>query len=191
MTIKLIVGLGNPGPQYEKTRHNAGTWFVEKLADQSQASLKADGKLKARVGKGYINNQAILFCIPSTYMNLSGEPVSAFAKFYKIQPEEILIAYDEIDLPPGIARLKKGGGHGGHNGLRDIFSKLGSKEFYRIRLGVGHPGHKDDVADYVLSKPSKSDVMHIDASIDKAIDVLPKIVSGSFEIAMNILHTES
>lgn len=191
MTIKLIVGLGNPGPRYENTRHNAGAWLVHKISSQNQTPLKVEPKFKAHVGKGAIAHQPITFCIPSTYMNLSGEAVSSIAKFYKITPEEILVAYDEIDLPPGVARIKLDGGHGGHNGLRDIFARLGSKAFYRLRIGVGHPGHKDDVADYVLNKPSKSDQGLIDRAIDNAIDVLPQVVSGSFEQAMTILHTES
>lgn len=191
MTIKLIVGLGNPGPRYEQTRHNAGAWLVEKISKQSQAILKVDAKFKAQIGKGNIANQTLLLCIPTTFMNLSGEAVSSIAKFYKIDPSEILVAYDEIDLPPGVARIKLDGGHGGHNGLRDIFARLGTKAFYRLRIGVGRPGHKDDVSDYVLCRPSKSDQNLIDRAIDNAIDVLPQIVNGSFEQAMNILHTES
>lgn len=191
MTIKLIVGLGNPGPKYENTRHNAGSWFIETLADQNRIPLKTDGKFKAQIGKGNIGGETVWLCVPTTYMNLSGEAVSALAKFYKVKPEEILVAYDEIDLPPGIARLKFDGGHGGHNGMRDIFARLGSKQFYRLRIGVGHPGHKDDVVDYVLCKPSKADTQKIHEAIGRAIDVLPKVLSGSPEQAMNILHTES
>lgn len=190
MSIKLIVGLGNPGPQYEVTRHNAGCWFVERLAQLHHIPFKTESKFQAKVGFGTIQGHEVRLCIPITFMNLSGNAVQALAKFYKITPSEILIAHDELDLPPGSVRLKRDGGHGGHNGLRDVFAKLSTKEFYRLRLGVGHPGHRDDVVDFVLKRPSNADRQSIDAAIDKAIDVIPQLLADQLERAMNVLHTD-
>ncbi len=140
--IDLIVGLGNPGRQYEDTRHNAGAWFVERLARQHHANLSNDAKYKALTGRATINGHDVRLLIPTTFMNVSGQAVAPFANFFKIPAERILVAHDELDLPPGVAKLKQGGGHGGHNGLRDIISKLGNnKNFARLRIGIGHPGH--------------------------------------------------
>lgn len=156
--IKLLVGLANPGPEYAKTRHNAGAWVVEELARIHNVTLKNEPKFFGLTGRLLINSQELRVLIPTTFMNLSGKAIAALANFYQIKPEEIMVAHDELDLPPGVAKFKQGGGHGGHNGLKDTISKLGNnKEFYRLRLGIGHPGHKDKVAGYVLGKaPLKS-----------------------------------
>ncbi|WP_293267315.1 aminoacyl-tRNA hydrolase [Neptunomonas sp.] len=189
-TIQLIVGLGNPGSQYAKTRHNAGAEFVEQLAARQLTSLQAEKKYYGLYGKTTLNNQTIHLLIPTTYMNLSGQSVSALANFYKIPPENILVAHDELDLPPGIARFKKGGGHGGHNGLRDIISKMGNnKNFYRLRLGIGHPGHANAVADFVLNKAPISDRNSTQTAIEEAIHYLPDATCGDWAKAMNKLHS--
>ncbi len=191
MAIQLIVGLGNPGLEYAKTRHNAGYWFIEKLADQTRATLQPESKFKSLTAQITLNGQSCRLLQPTTYMNLSGEATLAAAKFYKIKPEEILVVHDELDLPVGSARLKLDGGHGGHNGLRDIMARLSSNQFYRLRLGIGHPGNRDDVHDYVLHKPSLSDMQLIIEAIDKSLTALPDIVAGNFNKAMNFLHTSN
>lgn len=190
MSIKLIVGLANPGPQYQDTRHNAGGWFVEHLCHQSNTHLKPESKFKGLTAQIQTAHQSCRLLIPTTYMNLSGDAVLAFSKFYNILPEEILIAHDELDLPVGSIRLKLDGGHGGHNGLRDIFAKLGTRQCYRLRIGIGHPGHKDDVTDYVLHKPSLHDKQLITENLNLAADLLPYLLQGEFERAMTILHTD-
>jgi len=187
MAIQLIVGLGNPGPEYETTRHNAGFWFIDKLSQQS----KLEKKFKGEVATANFENASCLLLKPLTYMNRSGEAVLAVANFYKIKPEEILVVHDELDLLPGSARLKIDGGHGGYNGLRDIIARLGTNRFYHLRIGIGHPGTKDDVHDYVLHRPSLSDKDKIFSAIDKALFVLPHIMQGKIEKAMNELHTEA
>lgn len=187
--IKMIVGLGNPGPSYESTRHNAGAWFVGQLAAEHNQSLSAESKFQGVAGKVTIDSHPCNLLIPSTYMNLSGKAVCAMATFYKIAPEEILVVHDEIDLAPGIARYKFSGGHGGHNGLRDIISALGSNDFYRLRIGVGRAKPNEDVADYVLKRPSKSEQTIIDEAIFAALRVLPEVVAGDIEKAMKELHT--
>jgi PTH1 family peptidyl-tRNA hydrolase len=189
MAIKLIVGLSNPGPQYQDTRHNAGNWFVSKLASDYQTTLKIDTKFKSLVGQIQVGSNTCKLAIPTTYMNLSGDAVLALSRFYSIDPSEILIAHDELDLPAGVVRLKLEGGHGGHNGLRDIFAKLGTRAFYRLRIGIGHPGHKDDVTDYVLHKPSVDEKKRILEGLDSAIAVLPQLLQGEFDQAMKLLHT--
>jgi PTH1 family peptidyl-tRNA hydrolase len=188
--IQLIVGLGNPGQQYEKTRHNAGFWFIDTIARVHGISLKSDHKFHGQVGKGQINNEEVWLLKPMTFMNKSGQGIAALARFYKIDAENILIAHDELDLPPGIVRLKKGGGHGGHNGLRDTVDQLGTKEFQRLRLGIGHPGHASQVTGYVLGKASGSEQQLIEGAIDKALDNLSLIVSGDLQKAMNQLHSQ-
>lgn len=185
MSIKLIVGLCNPGSAYEKTRHNAGEWFLTALADMYNISPKPEKKFFGHIGSA----SGVMLLLPSTFMNLSGQAVQAVANFYKLLPENILIAHDELDLPPGIIKLKNKGGHGGHNGLRDIISRLGSKDFYRCRIGIGHPGHRDDVLNYVLGKPSNSDKLSILSAIDRASDIVPFLQDGKFEKAMHQLHT--
>ncbi len=189
-SIKLVVGLGNPGSQYESTRHNVGYWFVDELIRQYNAQFKRESKFKGEVAKVYVAGHDLYLLKPETFMNLSGQSVSALARFYKIQAEQVLIIHDELDLDPGVARLKSGGGHGGHNGLRDVSEKLG-KKYQRIRLGVGHPGHKNMVSDYVLKKPSQDDRISIERAMDDALAVFELIVAGNSQKAMNELHTKS
>ena len=188
--IKLIVGLGNPGQQYSKTRHNAGFWFIDALADQYSASFKAETKYSGEVAKATIDGQSVWLLKPSTFMNRSGLAAHQLSSFYKIPAEQILVAYDELDLPPGTVRLKKAGGHGGHNGLRDLHAQI-SKEYYRLRFGIGHPGDRNKVADYVLSRPSQGDEIEINNAIDRALDVIETIIAGESQKAMNTLHTET
>lgn len=189
--IQLIVGLGNPGPDYSATRHNVGQWFVEALAQQKSSSFKVESKYKAKVAKFNFAGKEIVLLIPTTYMNESGQAISLYANFFKIAPEHMLIVHDELDLPPGVARLKQGGGHGGHNGLRDTIDKLANnKEFMRLRIGIGHPGDKNKVTSYVLKKPSVDEKISIDNSIDKALGVIEKVITGELQNAMTLLHTE-
>jgi peptidyl-tRNA hydrolase, PTH1 family len=185
--LKLIVGLGNPGAQYASTRHNVGAWFIEQVA--AGQSFKLEKKFKAAICKKQIAGQDVLLAIPTTFMNLSGEAVGAIANFYKLSPESILIAHDELDFPAGIAKLKFDGGLGGHNGLRSITSHLGTQAYYRLRIGIDHPGIGRDVSDYVLSKPSRADREEIEASLWQAEKVLDDVVDGEFERAMHQLHS--
>ncbi|ODN43578.1 aminoacyl-tRNA hydrolase [Piscirickettsia litoralis] len=188
--VKLIVGLGNPGSEYEKTRHNAGAWFVEQLAEQYHAALRPEAKfhgLASRLNASSLGNAQLL--IPTTFMNRSGLAVKACSHFYKIPPEQILVVHDELDLPPGTARLKSGGGHGGHNGLRDIAAQLGTKDFQRLRIGIGHPGNKSQVVNFVLKAPSKPEHTLILQSIDASFEVLAELISGQTAKAMNALHS--
>jgi PTH1 family peptidyl-tRNA hydrolase len=188
--IQLIVGLGNPGREYEDTRHNAGAWLVERLAHQQRCTLASDGKFSGLTGRINIAGQDLKLLIPTTFMNLSGQAVAAMATFFKIPIEAILVAHDELDIAPGTARLKTGGGHGGHNGLRDIINKFGNQNnFHRLRIGIGHPGSADKVVGYVLNKPSGDDRISIDAAIDAALKTLPLAISGQWSRAMNELHT--
>lgn len=188
--VKLIVGLGNPGPQYDSNRHNAGVIFLHQLCKSYGGALRGESKFFGEFGTITIAGQDIKLLFPTTFMNNSGKSVAAVCKFYKIEPQEILVAYDEIDFEVGVTRLKLGGGHGGHNGIRDIINALaGNRDFYRLRIGVGHPGHKSLVSNYVLSDPSRSDADKIMADIADAIRVLPKVVAGNWEEAMQDLHT--
>lgn len=188
--IQLVVGLGNPGQQYEGTRHNAGAFFVQALARRSNAELRAESKFFGLAGRGTFASRELRFLIPTTFMNRSGQAVSALANFYKIPAESILIAHDELDIPPGCARFKQGGGHGGHNGLRDIIPALGgNKNFWRLRIGIGHPGHASKVSGWVLAKPSTADRLAIDASIDAAVTSLPLLLAGEQAKAMTQLHS--
>lgn len=186
--IKLLVGLGNPGLQYAKTRHNAGFWFIDALAQ----SLQPNTRFKGLIGEYFVGAEKVYILKPETFMNNSGESVLAVAHFYKILPQEILIAHDELDLPPGTIRYKKSGGHGGHNGLRSVITHLGSKEFHRLRVGIGHPGHggsrAEKVLSHVLKKPSRGDEDLIFTAIDKARHTLDNYLIGNYEIAMNELH---
>ncbi len=167
--IKLIVGLANPGSKYEGTRHNAGEWLINELARMYNVSLKEEAKYFGKVAKINTAQGEVRLLVPTTFMNLSGKAVGALANFYRIKPEEILVAHDELDLPPGVAKIKQGGGHGGHNGLKDIIASLGNNNnFYRVRIGIGHPGHRDLVAGYVLGKPAPQDQEKIDAAVDEA-----------------------
>lgn len=179
--IKLIIGLANPGERYALTRHNAGEWFVNLLLPSS--SWKTENTLHSRVAK-----KDILFAIPTTYMNLSGQAVQALSHYYKIKPEEILVAHDEIDLPVGTIRLKQDGGHGGHNGLRDIIKHLGTQNFWRLRIGVGRPAQSSQVEHYVLNAPSKEERTLIDTELTHAEQIIPQLLQGQFQQAMNFLH---
>jgi PTH1 family peptidyl-tRNA hydrolase len=190
-TIKLIIGLGNPGPNYIDTRHNAGAWFVEQIAASEQTPLKAEAKYHGLFAKVTIANQTVYLLNPTTFMNRSGTAVQAICQFYKIAPEEILVAHDELDFDAGVARIKVAGGHGGHNGLRDIIQKLGgAKDFNRLRIGIGHPGDKSKVHNYVLKNPSSTDKQKIVDSIHEAQRYLESIVTGDIAKAMNALHTQ-
>lgn len=182
--IKLIVGLGNPGNEYAGTRHNVGIWFVEALANQENHFLKKEDKFYGAVTK--FNHCWLLK--PSTYMNENGKAVAALVRFYKIKPQEILVAHDELDFPIGIIRLKVRGGHGGHNGLLSIIKHLRTADFYRLRIGIGHPGHKHQVTPYVLSVPSEDDRTAISAAIDRGLRVTNELMQGEFEKAMHNLH---
>lgn len=187
--IKLIVGLGNPGSQYEQTRHNAGAQLLELIARRFNAPLKADSKFHGELARTTIAGEDVRLIFPTDYMNCSGTSVAALTKFYKIQVDEILVIHDELDIPPGTIKLKQGGGHGGHNGLRDIISKLGNqKNFYRLRVGIGHPGNAKEVTNFVLGKaPAKEQAM-IEASLDAGLAAIEKIVSGDMQKVMNELH---
>lgn len=188
--VELIVGLGNPGPNYERTRHNAGADLVLELAKSLHVELKYESKFFGDTARVILDGYAVRLLIPSTFMNLSGKSVNALAKFYQIAPEAILVVHDELDKPPGEARFKKGGGHGGHNGLRDTIKCLGNnKEFARLRIGIGHPGNARQVADYVLKKASPNDQQLIVNSIDDALRALPLAVAGEWEKAMLKLHS--
>lgn len=188
--IKLIVGLGNPGSEYRGTRHNAGADFVEQLARQCGCTLQAESRFFGMTGRLTLSGHDLRLLIPTTFMNRSGKAVAAMAQFYKIASDEILIAHDELDIPAGSARFKRGGGHGGHNGLRDIVPSLGNtKDFYRLRIGIGHPGHASKVTGYVLGAPSQVDRTRIDASIDEAIAALPLLLDGDSTRAMTQLHS--
>ncbi|NNM59682.1 MAG: aminoacyl-tRNA hydrolase [Legionellales bacterium] len=190
MSIRLIVGLGNPGDEYELTRHNAGAWFVEQIARQAHLVLRSENKFLGRYVKTSIEHKECHLLIPSTFMNRSGGSVASVLNFYKILPEEIIVAHDELDMPPGAAKLKQGGGHAGHNGLRDIIAALGTSDFLRLRLGIGHPGRPDKVSDYVLSRPNKADEQKIYNAIDDAIMIVPDLLAGDISGAMKRLHTE-
>ena len=188
--IKLIVGLGNPGSEYRGTRHNAGADFVEQLARQCGCSLQPESKFFGLTGRLILSGHDLRLLIPTTFMNRSGKAVAAIAQFYKIATDEILVAHDELDIPAGTARFKRGGGHGGHNGLRDIVPALGNdKDFYRLRIGIGHPGHASRVTGYVLGAPSQVDRSRIDASIEEAIASLPLLLEGDSTRAMTRLHS--
>ena len=188
-TIKLIVGLANPGSEYAATRHNAGAWFVDLLAMRYNQSLKNETKFFGYSSRINISGQNVHLLVPTTFMNLSGKAVQAMATFYQIKPEEILVAHDELDLNPGIAKLKFGGSHGGHNGLKDIANKLGNNlNFYRLRIGIGHPGDKNKVIGYVLNKPSKPEQELIDKAIDESISCMDILISQGIEASMNQLH---
>jgi PTH1 family peptidyl-tRNA hydrolase len=187
--IEMIVGLGNPGKEYAETRHNAGAWFVESLAQQAGVSFKFEAKFHGQSSVMQLGDSRVRLLIPTTYMNHSGQAVRAMAQFYQISPESILVAHDELDFPAGVVRLKQGGGHGGHNGLRDIIAQLGEKNFHRLRIGIGHPGHSSQVHDYVLSRPSKKDHQLIMDVINSATSVLPELASGQVQKAIRQLHT--
>jgi PTH1 family peptidyl-tRNA hydrolase len=187
MSIKLIVGLGNPGDKYAATRHNAGFWFVDAVATQNNTKLALDAKMFGIIGK-FEQDKWLLK--PTTFMNASGKAVAALANYYKITPSEILVVHDELDLPAGSAKLKFGGGHGGHNGLKDIHAALGTADYWRLRLGIDHPGDRNEVINYVLKAPTREEHDAMQASIHSACGVVPALLKGEFESAMLKLHTK-
>lgn len=189
--LRLIVGLGNPGAEHLRTRHNAGFWFVDALARQCDGRFGNESKLSGETAKIHYANRALWLLKPTTYMNASGRSIAAALRYWKIEPEEMLVAHDDLDLPPGTVRLKFDGGHGGQNGLRDIFQHVGHGRFHRLRIGIGHPGpgNKDRVTPWVLGRPSAIDESLILDAIGRAFDVLPLAVDGEFEKAMLELHT--
>ena len=188
--LKLIVGLGNPGPQHDSNRHNAGVIFLHQLCKSYGGKLRGESKFFGEFGAINIAGNDVKLLFPSTFMNHSGKAVAAVCKFFKIEPKNALVAYDEIDFDVGIARLKEGGGHGGHNGIRDIINAFGgNRDFYRLRIGVGHPGDKSMVSNHVLSNPSRSEADLIKGVIEDAVHVMPKAVTGEWEEAMRLLHT--
>lgn len=187
--LRLIVGLGNPGPEHARTRHNAGFWFVDALADQLGARFGLESKLFGQTAKVEIGGQPLWLLKPATFMNLSGKSVNAALHYWKIEPQHALLAHDELDLAPGTARLKFDGGHGGQNGLRDTMRLLGHGRFHRLRVGIGHPGHRDQVTSWVLGRAGRDDEAMILRAIDDALGVLPLAVAGDFNEAMKRLHT--
>jgi PTH1 family peptidyl-tRNA hydrolase len=187
--IKLIVGLGNPGREYEAMRHNAGFWWLDEFARAQGANFRADGKFHSLVARTALHGHEVHLLKPQTFMNVSGRAVVSLALFFKIEPANILVVHDELDLPPGSAKLKLGGGHGGHNGLKDIIAHLGTRDFWRLRIGIGHPGERDEVSDYVLHAPRKEEQVLIDAAMQRAQEVAPLIVAGKLEAAMLKLHS--
>jgi peptidyl-tRNA hydrolase, PTH1 family len=187
--IKLVLGLGNPGPEYAKTRHNAGFCFLDALAEQLGARFLSETKLHAHVAKAEPDGVRLLLAKPTTFMNRSGLASHALLNFYKIEPQDLLVVHDELDLEAGVVRLKFDGGHGGQNGLRDISGQLGHSKYHRLRIGIGHPGHKDQVTPWVLGKPTAEQTRAMRSGIDAALDVLPRLVAGKISEAMKILHT--
>jgi PTH1 family peptidyl-tRNA hydrolase len=192
--LKLIVGLGNPGEKYARTRHNAGFWFADELARRYGGVFRAESRHQGELARVRVTldggaQSEIWLLKPNTYMNKSGGAIGSLANFYKVAPAEVLVAHDELDLPVGVARLKLGGGHGGHNGLRDTIATLGA-DFWRMRLGIGHPGHKDLVHDYVLQRAPADQERAIETAVNNAADVLPVLLAQGAEKAMNRLHTQ-
>jgi len=187
--IQLVVGLGNPGPEYEQTRHNAGFWFADAVARAAGARFRRERKFHGDVCKAQLAGHSFWLLKPETYMNHSGQAIAALARFYKIPAAQILIAHDELDLPPGGVKLKIAGGHAGHNGLRDTINRLGSGDFSRLRLGVGHPGSAGEVVGYVLGRPSAADRAAMEAAIDASVEALPLILEGEIQRAMSRLHS--
>jgi PTH1 family peptidyl-tRNA hydrolase len=187
--IRLIAGLGNPGREYADTRHNAGFWFLEEVARKAGASLRLESRFHASVARVNLSGQEVWLIAPQTYMNISGQALAALASYYKITPEEMLVVHDELDLLPGTARLKRGGGPGGHNGLKDIIARLGP-DFWRLRIGIGHPGDKNAVADFVLHRPSQLEETLMRDALDQSLSALPLMVAGDMAAAMHQLHTK-
>lgn len=187
--VRVVVGLGNPGPKYERTRHNAGFWFVDALARLHGGSFRSERKFNGQLARAPIAGEEVILFKPDTFMNRSGEAIGPLLRFYKIEPAEMLVAHDEIDLPPGGLKLKQDGGHGGHNGLRDTIRVLGTRAFGRLRIGVGHPGHKDDVVPYVLTVAPAGEQAEIDRAIQRAAETLPLLVAGDWSRAYQRLHT--
>lgn len=188
--IRLIVGLGNPGREYETTRHNVGFWWVDELARAEALNFRSDAKFHGMAARGQVHGHEVALLKPQTFMNLSGRAVAAMAQFYKILPAEILVVHDELDLQPGIARLKLGGSHGGHNGLKDIIAQLGTRDFWRLRLGVGHPGDRAQVVNYVLNDPRREERELIEEAMQQSLHVAPLVIEGKTEAAMLRLHSK-
>jgi PTH1 family peptidyl-tRNA hydrolase len=187
--IKLFVGLGNPGPEYEATRHNAGFWWLEELARELKVSLVPERGWQALVARANVHGQTVWLLEPRSFMNLSGRAVAALARFYKIAPEDILVVHDELDVVPGQAKLKFGGSHAGHNGLRDIHAQLGTDDYWRLRLGIGHPGVKSEVVNWVLKKPAPEQRVAIEECIARTLKAVPALLAGEMEKATLIVHT--
>ena len=187
--IKLLVGLGNPGPAYQDSRHNAGFWWLESVARELKVTLTPDRAYLGRCARATVDGQPLWLLEPSTYMNRSGHSVAALARFYKIGPEAILVAHDELDIDPGELKLKKGGGHAGHNGLRDIHAQLGSPDYWRLRIGIGHPGMKTEVVDWVLKKPASDQREAIELAIARSLKALPDLLAGRMDQATALIHT--
>lgn len=188
--IQLIVGLGNPGAEYEATRHNAGFWWLDEICHSHGVTLAGEGKFFGRAGRLKLSARETWLLQPTTFMNASGRAVAALSRFYRIAPHNILVVHDELDLPPGSVKLKRGGGNGGHNGLKDISAQLGTADYWRLRLGIGHPGEKSAVIGYVLKPPMKDEAVLIEDAIDQSVKLLPMLLEGSFEAAMLKLHTK-
>ena len=188
--IRLIVGLGNPGREYDTTRHNAGFWWVDGLARSENLGFRNESKFFGLFARAHLHGHEVCLLKPQTFMNASGRSVAAAAQFYKIAPSEILVVHDELDLEPGIARLKTGGGHGGHNGLKDIIAQLGTKDFWRLRLGIGHPGERAEVVNYVLNDPRSEELALIEDAMGKSLHVAPLAIEGKMEAAMLKLHSK-
>ena len=188
-TIRLIVGLGNPGADYVDTRHNAGFWLVDEIAREHSLSFRFEKRSNADECKFRAEGRDVYLQKPMTFMNRSGQAVAALARYYKIKPDEIMVIHDELDLPPGTNRLKYGGGHGGHNGLRDIVNHLGSRDFFRVRIGIGHPGSASQVINYVLHKPSSTELGQIETANRDTLAVMPLVLEGNIEKAMHALHS--
>ena len=189
--IKLFVGLGNPGLEYEATRHNAGFWWIDAFSRELKAPLSFDKSYFGQVARTAINGQNIWLLTPQTFMNLSGRSVAALVRFFKIEPDEILVAHDELDVPPGLVKLKFGGSHAGHNGLRDIHAQLGTGDYWRLRLGVGHPGNKDEVVDWVLRKPMQEHRAAIEECITRSFKAVPALLAGDMGKATMMIHTST
>ena len=188
IAFELVVGLGNPGPEYAATRHNAGFWFAEAFARERGCEPNLDRRFFARTGSVRVGGRKVHVALPHNYMNNSGQGVAAVARFYKIDPARILVAHDELDLPPGAIRLKRGGGHGGHNGLRDIVPKLGSGDFWRLRIGIGHPGHKGAVSGYVLGRAPRDQQRLIEEAVELALREADTLVDGDIDVATKTLN---
>jgi PTH1 family peptidyl-tRNA hydrolase len=188
--IQLVVGLGNPGPEYEATRHNAGFWWIDQVCGELGGKLSQEAKFFGQAGKIRCGSHEAWLLKPGTFMNRSGQSVAAIANFYKIPPEAILVVHDELDLPPGTVKLKKGGGNGGHNGLKDITAHLGTQDYWRLRLGIGHPGDRNAVINYVLHTPSKDEMQLIEESTDASTVLVPMLLQGQMEAAMLKLQTK-
>lgn len=189
--LKLLVGLANPGPEYKNTRHNVGAWFIESIINEKNKTFKFEKKFQGNYSKISVLGHDIHVIVPQTYMNLSGQSVLAIMNFFKIKAEETLVAHDDLDLIPGVAKIKLGGGHGGHNGLKDIMSRISSRDFLRLRIGIGHPGNRNFVSKYVLQSPNLEDRTKIKVSIDNSLNVLEHIVEYQITKAQNTLHSQN